>query len=448
MYLLPIQIPIYLDGPRRLLSTEWRRSLLLLRDSLGGRLGRIEVVAPSLPVKEAREQRLEPAGHGEGDDDLVLHPSLDKRIRFKAFVMRGKAEWLGDVMPLVARATVVHAGLDDLWRPFTWSAFRLAVRAGKPTVFVQDTDVALQVRQIVDAAAAHRRVLGRVYARLYERRCRGGVRQADLPLLKGARLMRKYGPLNPSARLFHDTSHSTSDIVDGAVIDRRLARRGGPLKLVYFGRMIPRKGLGRAVALVRRARQRGADVRFDLIGDGPERASLMEAAGNPAASGITFHDAVAYGSGLLRRVAEYDGLLFTPAAEDTPRMIFDGYAAGLPLIAGRIDYTIERSAEGTTVLLPDDDAQAVERLCGLWRDRTLLAPAARAAHRMAYDHAAEAWYARRAAWTFDMLDRRNRRSTTSVIRPDAPIDRTNADSNRLLTTTVDAAARPAGATGV
>ena len=36
MYLVVIQVPIYVDGARTLVTTEWRRSLTLLRDSFEG----------------------------------------------------------------------------------------------------------------------------------------------------------------------------------------------------------------------------------------------------------------------------------------------------------------------------------------------------------------------------------------------------------------------------
>ena len=50
MYLLTIHVPIYVDGERRLVTTEWRRSLELLRDSFEGRFGDVVVLAPSLDV--------------------------------------------------------------------------------------------------------------------------------------------------------------------------------------------------------------------------------------------------------------------------------------------------------------------------------------------------------------------------------------------------------------
>jgi len=54
MYLIPIHVPIYLDGDRRLVTTEWRRSLELLPSSLE----QVTEVAFQEPVKPDREKAL------------------------------------------------------------------------------------------------------------------------------------------------------------------------------------------------------------------------------------------------------------------------------------------------------------------------------------------------------------------------------------------------------
>src|SRR5256885_9741694 len=104
-----------------------------------------------------------------------------------------------------------------------------------------------------------------------------------------------------------------------------------------------------------------------------------------------------YGPELLRRLATFDALLFPPTAEDTPRMIFDGYAAGLPLVGDAIPYVCERAdEEHATLLLPADAGEAAARLAALAADRRPLADLTRAAHRAGEYHAADAWYKRRA----------------------------------------------------
>ena len=101
MYLVPIQVPIYLDGERPLLTTEWHRSLILLRDSFQGRFGPVALIAPSLPTSQATtEQTLVEVP--PTTDGLILKPSFDKRCRAREF-------WLRQRRPLASRSRVPSA---------------------------------------------------------------------------------------------------------------------------------------------------------------------------------------------------------------------------------------------------------------------------------------------------------------------------------------------------
>jgi hypothetical protein len=110
-----------------------------------------------------------------------------------------------------------------------------------------------------------------------------------------------------------------------------------------------------------------------------------------------------YGPELLSDLANYDALFFTPIAEDTPRMIFDGYAAGLPLLGYGIEYVREREAEdGAARSVPTRDVgAAAAMLCSFDRDRGQLANLTKRAREAALYHAADAWYRRRAEWTYE-----------------------------------------------
>jgi glycosyltransferase involved in cell wall biosynthesis len=408
MYLIPIRVPIYTAGDRRLVTTEWRRALALLRDSLGGRFGPIHVLAPSLPADgQLTEQMIEEVT--EEQDGIRLIPSFDLRCRARHYWLRERRRWCAQLREEVARAEVVHTALDDVYRPISYAGFLEATRSGRPTVFVQDTDVVLQMRELRAGAGPRAVAVGRAYGLIFERLCRHAVRLADLSLLKGSTLMRRYGRYAKNARNFHNTSYLLSDIVEEAALDerQRTLSAGRSLRLVYCGRLVPRKGVDHSIRIIKLMRDRGAEIEFDIIGHGSEQAALESLIGTLDLTGIVrLLGPLPYGSELLRRLAEYDGLLFTPLAEDTPRMIFDGYAAGLPLIAYDIEYVRERAAEeGGTVMLPKGDLEAsADLILGLSRQPERLAGLARGARRAGVYHAAEDWYRRRAEWTFEAVD--------------------------------------------
>lgn len=88
-------------------------------------------------------------------------------------------------------------------------------------------------------------------------------------------------------------------------------------------------------------------------------------------------------------------------------MIFDGYAAGLPLISYDIPYVKERAAQDRGVLLlPSGQPEAsAEILVQLATRSGPLSELARAAHRAGQKNAADRWYRRRAEWTLEAFAR-------------------------------------------
>jgi glycosyltransferase involved in cell wall biosynthesis len=415
MYLIPIHVPIYTSGDRRLVTTEWARSLALLRDSLEDRFGPLHVLAPSLPAdSHIVDQTTEELT--EEQDGIRLIPSFDLRCRARQYWIRERRGWCSLLREKVAKADVVHTGLDDVYRPISYAGFLEANRARRPTVFVQDTDIVLQMQELRVSAGPRAKAIGRGYGWIYERLCRHAVRRADLSLLKGSTLIGRYGSHAKNARSFHDTSYLSSDIIDEKTLEERLRTLYGvrPLRLVYCGRLVMRKGVDQSIRIIKLLHDRGADIKLDIIGNGPEQAALESLLVTLGLSGIVrMLGALPYGSGLLRQLAEYDGLLFTPLAEDTPRMIFDGFAAGLPLIAFDIEYVRERALEDkATVPLPRGDLEAsADVLLGLSHQRERLAKLAWEARQAGAYHAADNWYQRRAAWTFEAVDQQRKLSS-------------------------------------
>lgn len=405
-YCIPIHVPIYTDGTRCFVISEWARALALLRDSFNGAFDRFILVAPARPVSGA-DLVLEPIGVDDGFDP---RPSLPADISKRAYWLGGgRRRWRQDVSRALDEVDIAHTAIGDLYRPFSLDALRLAQKRGLPHVFFIDTDIVVQMRNLIEAGLIRPGPDRALYVRAYERALRRIVAGADVSFLKGQALIKRYGGYARNAKLFQDTSYQSGEVVGEAAVETRLAsREAGVLRLVYAGRLVGRKGCDQAIDIVAKARDEGSDVTLDLIGDGEDRAALeAQAARLGQGAAIRFLGEQPYGPDLLQALAAYDGLLFTPLSEDTPRMIFDGYAAGLPLLGYDIPYVRERAAEEqATVLLPSGDiAGAADELVRLAADSGRLAHLARTALRAGYDNASDVWYRRRAAWTLEALDR-------------------------------------------
>jgi glycosyltransferase involved in cell wall biosynthesis len=405
MYLVAIHVPIYLDGPHRRITTDWLRELVLLRDSLGGAFGPVTVVAPSLPTGVGGiDQILESP---DSDSGINLVPSFDFRCRARHYWGHERGRWLKDVSALAARADVVHAGLDDVFRPISYDGFREGVRQNRATIFVQDTDIVLQRRELARLDGARQGLGALVYGEIYQRMCRAGVETADLSFLKGRTLMSRYAKYARNAKEIQDTSHASKDVIPREALDARLASLSSPrpLRLVYCGRLALRKGVDHSIRAVLRARRSGANVEFDIIGDGEQRSALTKA--TEGTNGVRLLGPLPYGPDLLKKLASYDALLFTPRAEDTPRMIFDGYAAGLPLIAYGIEFVRDRArADRCAITLERDNPEGAGRaIQEIDAGRQVLHGLSVAAIAAADYHSADNWYRRRAEWTFEAVEK-------------------------------------------
>src|SRR5438445_11250470 len=111
MYFIPIIVPIFLDGDRRLVATDWKRALILLRDSLEDRYGELLVAAPWLPHDAAAviEHKLETIDPGGG---IRLEPLFDRRVRARRFCLTEIHSFRARLDGWRARARVADSGLD------------------------------------------------------------------------------------------------------------------------------------------------------------------------------------------------------------------------------------------------------------------------------------------------------------------------------------------------
>jgi glycosyltransferase involved in cell wall biosynthesis len=130
------------------------------------------------------------------------------------------------------------------------------------------------------------------------------------------------------------------------------ARRDGPGRyFLFLGRLSPEKGVDTLLAAWRRA----APGPLLVVGDGPLAQELRR--GAPA--GVEFRGAVP-ASEVPTILAQARGLL-VPSRwyEASPRTIVEAYAAGVPVIAGRIGALADAVDDGGTgYLVPPEDAAA------------------------------------------------------------------------------------------
>lgn len=398
-----------MDSKQFYVSTDWLRSLRLLRDSFADRLEKFTIVAPRLDMVHARpDQQLQIVD--SSSENISIIPSMDMTCGKRGYWLRERSRWRTDVKAALQNAEVIHTGLSDLYRPINLDAFNVGVSSGKVNIFARDTDEIAKIQQLAESDGRQMSLRERLYAKLYFETMKYCVRKADLSLLKGDLLYNRYKGYARNARTFEDTSFMKSEIVSWTSVEQRFStlQTSRPIRLVYCGRMERRKGVDHSVEIIAKARAIGASVEFDIIGEGEDAGlirQLIESKGLEAH--VKLLGRRVYGPLLLKELSAYDGFLFTPLGEDTPRAIFDAYAAGLPLIAYGIEYVQERARKenAAAVIKFGDKEDGAKVILDLDRNRNRLVRLSELAHRAAEVHCADNWYKQRAEWTLEAIDR-------------------------------------------
>ena len=140
-----------------------------------------------------------------------------------------------------------------------------------------------------------------------------------------------------------------------------------PFRLVTTGSILWRKGYEYALLAVRQLVERGLPVRFDIIGDGPERQRLL----------YTIHDlglqehVVWHGplppAEVVGRLQAADAFLLTSLSEGISNAVLEAMACGLPVVTTDVDGMPEAVSDGVEGFLvppraPAATANALARL--------------------------------------------------------------------------------------
>jgi glycosyltransferase involved in cell wall biosynthesis len=175
------------------------------------------------------------------------------------------------------------------------------------------------------------------------------------------------------------------NVVDDTVFRPEAARGGsGPQRLLTVGLLYEAKGIEYLLEAVRQLRERRDDFRLDIVGDGPARAR-WESLGSElgVADVVTFHGMRSKPE-IAALMRSSDLFVLPSRYENSPCVIVEALASGLPVVATRVGGVPELVEDGFGLLaVPGDPvslAETIEQaLQTLDRfDRGAIAAAARA----------------------------------------------------------------------
>lgn len=267
------------------------------------------------------------------------------------------------VPALARRADLIHVHLGEDLAALPIAAFAARMAARRPLVVTLHCSLRHTV-EVVDARTA---ILAGVGGWIEQR----GVRLADSVIVLSDRVARLLVAGGVEATRIH---------VIPPGIERRFFR--GPFedpfpdvprpRLLYVGRLHRAKGVDTALEAFRRLRHTRAHL--VIVGDGPERNVLEEAAremglaGRVRFTGFLTHD-------LVPAALSFADLLLVPSVyEELGRIVLEGMHAGLPVVATRTGGIPEVIHDGVNgLLVPPRDAEALARAADAVLDRPALA---------------------------------------------------------------------------
>jgi glycosyltransferase involved in cell wall biosynthesis len=147
------------------------------------------------------------------------------------------------------------------------------------------------------------------------------------------------------------------------------AKEREPARFLLAGRLVSSKGVDVLLEALRLLDARGSRVAVDVIGQGDRRDACVGAAAELRSVRLRVLDPVPYGRPFFELVRRYQAVLIPNLSDEQPRIVFDAYAQGVPVIAadtaGLRPY-VDHGATGW--LLPAGDvaalASALERAVG------------------------------------------------------------------------------------
>jgi colanic acid/amylovoran biosynthesis glycosyltransferase len=157
-------------------------------------------------------------------------------------------------------------------------------------------------------------------------------RHADLITVDSSEYGRHWTKLTGSEDKLH-LVHQGVDLTEFGEISNRTS--SGCIRLVSIARLVPHKRVADGIQAVRQLLDRGIEVEYDIVSDGPDRAKLEALRGELRLNErVHFHGFLPRAD-VIAKLAASDVLLHPSEAEGFGIAVIEGMAAGLPVVVAR-----------------------------------------------------------------------------------------------------------------
>lgn len=302
-----------------------------------------------------------PAEHGFEYRPLPYYITMTQFLKTKSQVIARLAEVMRDV-------DVVQMGYGGHPVALGEIALPLAEKMGKKTIWVFDgadpfPRLELHAQQQKNPL---KRWVQSALVRRFAGTCRSAVKRSDLVFAHNAAVVERFRDVWDDRRCHaFDRSFVTDEILlsdeELAKRQRRLLEADRPLRLVVAGRQIAIKGTDHVLRAMKPARDRGAQIELDVLGEGDDLEQFKALASELALDEVVrFCGTVPYGKPLFEAWANAHVMVITNLTAEISRNVLLSMARGLPLVMYAnpgTDELIRTSGAGT--LVPTGDVAAL-----------------------------------------------------------------------------------------
>jgi glycosyltransferase involved in cell wall biosynthesis len=385
-----------------------------LKQELGSRFGELVVACPWM----------DDTMWGKLQSELTTIDESVEKIRFVPMYRfgAGKSEFIRvlpglipEMVRLVKEADLVHSNFSyDIFRPLGAFFCILAVALKKPVLAVDDIDRRRDAEMFYRTGRWSKRtylMCKYLYDPARDWLAKTYVKHIDLMLFKELQQVQDYGQGAEHVRLFLDPNFAEEHVVDDAFVKRKIAELSDdqkPLRVLYFGRFVPYKGIDRMLDAVALARSRGANLTFDIMGSGEQHTALRAQVERLNLSDhVQFISPREYGPSFFAVLRDHDLLLACPLSGDTPRSTWDALASGMPTLAFDTPFYKSMAAiSNAAIVTPWPEVEPfADELLALSNNKRRLIPMVESAVKTARENSGASWLKRRVAWVDELLSR-------------------------------------------
>lgn len=287
---------------------------------------------------------------------------FDSNGGLKSFT-RGLIGVLPKIVRAMRRVRIVHTCVAGKPFPIGWVAIPLARLMGKTVV------VTVESSFWRIPAGEHAGIGRRFYAWFWETANRWAMRGVDY----AAYQHEDYRRTLPAPRaadggvLYQASWIDEAQVLGEATVATRHRVRietGAAMRFLFAARMVPEKGTTILVRALDILEREGADVRIDIMGEGPDHEMMVREAVATAwrRAHVAIRPPVPYGPAFLNALRDYDAVLVPNLADEQPRIGYDAGSQGVTAIVSDTAGLLSTVEDGVSaIVVPKADPQALAR---------------------------------------------------------------------------------------